>query len=47
MAPGVGCSRSVIPGLWGAILVFLGGRRIPQALRYPGLVRATFWPSPA
>jgi MATE family, multidrug efflux pump len=31
-------------GLWGAILVFLGGRGILQALRYPGLLRATFGP---
>jgi MATE family multidrug resistance protein len=29
-------------GLWGALLVFLGGRGILQALRYPKLVRATF-----
>ncbi len=31
-------------GLWGAILVFLGGRGILQALRYPGLLQATFGP---
>jgi MATE family multidrug resistance protein len=29
-------------GLWGAILVFLGGRGILQALRYPQLIRTTF-----
>jgi multidrug resistance protein, MATE family len=33
-------------GLWGAILVFLGGRGLLQALRYPGLLRATFRPPP-
>jgi MATE family multidrug resistance protein len=31
-------------GLWGAILVLLGGRGILQALRYPALLRATFGP---
>ena len=33
-------------GLWGAILVFLCGRGLLQALRYPGLLRATFRQSP-
>jgi MATE family, multidrug efflux pump len=33
-------------GLWGAILVFLGGRGLLQGLRYAGLLRATFGPPP-
>jgi|RhiMetdeSRZDD1v2_1073273.scaffolds.fasta_scaffold09921_10 MATE family multidrug resistance protein len=33
-------------GLWGAILVFLGGRGLLQGLRYAGLLRTTFRPPP-